>query len=89
MQEQHLEIINRLGLHARAAAKFSTTAAQYHCQIKVQCQGKTVNGKSIMGLMMLAAARGTFIQITLDGSDENEALDALTALIGNRFGEAE
>jgi len=89
MQEQHLEIINRLGLHARAAAKFSTTASQFNCQIKVQCQGKTVNGKSIMGLMMLAAARGTLVQITLDGSDENEALDALTALIGNRFGEAE
>ena len=89
MQEQHLEIINRLGLHARAAAKFSTTASRFNCQIKVQCQGKTVNGKSIMGLMMLAAARGTLIQITLDGSDENEALDALTVLIGNRFGEVE
>ncbi len=89
MQQHHVEIINRLGLHARAAAKFSTTASQYQCQIKVQCQGKTVNGKSIMGLMMLAAARGTFIHIELDGADENEALEALMALIGNRFGEAE
>ncbi|MGC8698132.1 MAG: HPr family phosphocarrier protein [Halothiobacillus sp.] len=89
MQQHHVEIINRLGLHARAAAKFSTTASQYQCQIKVQSQGKTVNGKSIMGLMMLAAARGTFIHIELDGADENEALEALMALIGNRFGEAE
>ena len=89
MQNQTLEIINRLGLHARAAAKFSTTAAQFNCQITVQCQGKTVNGKSIMGLMMLAAARGTQIQITLDGADEDTALSALTQLVNNRFGEAE
>ncbi|HQT44315.1 MAG TPA: HPr family phosphocarrier protein [Halothiobacillus sp.] len=89
MREHSLEIINRLGLHARAAAKFSTTASQFSCQIRVQYQGKIVNGKSIMGLMMLAAARGTQILVTVDGSDEIEALQALSLLINNRFGEAE
>jgi phosphocarrier protein len=89
MPKLTIEIINRLGLHARAAAKFSTTASQFASKITVTCHGKVVNGKSIMGLMMLAAARGTAIQITTDGHDEAEALLALQQLIENRFGESE
>ncbi|ANJ66151.1 phosphocarrier protein HPr [Halothiobacillus diazotrophicus] len=89
MPEQNIEIINRLGLHARAAAKFSTTASQFSCKISVICHGKVVNGKSIMGLMMLAAARGTEIRIATEGADENEAMTALRELIENRFGEPE
>lgn len=89
MHEQKIEIINRLGLHARAAAKFSTTASHFDCKITVTCHGKVVNGKSIMGLMMLAAARGTEIHITTDGPDEAEAHLALRQLIENRFGEPE
>lgn len=89
MHEQNIEIINRLGLHARAAAKFSTTAAQFGSRITVTCHGKVVNGKSIMGLMMLAAARGTEIRVTVEGTDEIAALQALRELIENRFGEPE
>ncbi len=89
MPQHTLTIINRLGLHARAAAKFSTTAAQFTCQIEVHCQGKTVNGKSIMGLMMLAAAKGTQIHLKTDGIDAEAALAALTQLVEQRFGEAE
>ena len=89
MPDHTLTIVNRLGLHARAAAKFSTTAAQFTCQIQVICHGKTVNGKSIMGLMMLAAAKGTPLQIHAEGADADEALAALTQLIEQRFGEAE
>ena len=89
MPQHTLTIINRLGLHARAAAKFSTTAAQFTCQIEVHCQGKTVNGKSIMGLMMLAAAKGTEIRLVTNGADAEAALAALTQLVEQRFGEAE
>ncbi|WP_407275310.1 HPr family phosphocarrier protein [Halothiobacillus sp. DCM-1] len=89
MPQHTLVIINRLGLHARAAAKFSTTAAQFNCQIQVHCHGKTVNGKSIMGLMMLAAAKGTEIQLVTEGEDAEAAIAALTQLIEQRFGEAE
>lgn len=89
MLEQNLVIINRLGLHARAAAKFSTTASQFGSKINVSCHGKVVNGKSIMGLMMLAAARGTEIDISAEGDDAEAALTALRTLVENRFGEAE
>lgn len=89
MPQHTLTIINRLGLHARAAAKFSTTAAQFSSQIQVHYQGKVVNGKSIMGLMMLAAAKGTEIRLEAEGSDADDALAALTQLIEQRFGEAE
>ncbi|MDA3877650.1 MAG: HPr family phosphocarrier protein [Halothiobacillus sp.] len=89
MHEQNIEIINRLGLHARAAAKFSTTASQFDCKITVTCHGKVVNGKSIMGLMMLAAARGMEIRVTVEGPDEVAALLALRELIDHRFGEPE
>ncbi|MBM4227925.1 MAG: HPr family phosphocarrier protein [Gammaproteobacteria bacterium] len=89
MPSAKLLIINRLGLHARAAAKFMQTAAAYICEINVEKQAKSVNGKSIMGLMMLAAARGSELTVTTKGEDEDAALAALTELVNNRFGEPE
>lgn len=89
MRTESIVIINKLGLHARAAAKFSTLASQFSCTIQVMHQGKVVNGKSIMGLMMLAAARGMTIEISTEGEDEQAALDALNQLIAQRFGEPE
>jgi phosphocarrier protein len=89
MRTESIEIINKLGLHARAAAKFSTLASQFECQIQVEHLGRVVNGKSIMGLMMLAAARGMTIEIRADGEDEHAAMEALNQLIAQRFGEPE
>lgn len=80
-------ILNRLGLHARPAAKFVQTAARFESQISVARDGKNVNGKSIMGMMMLAAAQGVEIEITTEGSDAEEALSVLTTLVADRFGE--
>ncbi|MFO7602948.1 MAG: HPr family phosphocarrier protein [Gammaproteobacteria bacterium] len=87
MQSQTIPIINKLGLHARAAAKLVTTASKFSSEIHVTHNGQTVNGKSIMGIMMLAAARGSEIQVTASGSDEADALLAIRQLIENRFGE--
>lgn len=84
-----ITIINRLGLHARAAAKFVQTAAAYTCEINVAKGATRVNGKSIMGLMMLAASRGSELNITTNGNDAEPALAALVALINNKFGESE
>lgn len=89
MLTAHLEIINKLGLHARAAAKFVATTGAFGCDIRVIKDGKTVDGKSIMGVMMLAAAKGTVLEIHFDGEDEQEALHALSNLIANRFDEGE
>lgn len=89
MVRQEFEIINRLGLHARAAAKFVTCAGQFESRVQVEREGRRVNGKSIMGVMMLAAARGTSIVIEADGADEQDTMDALGALIGDYFGEGE
>lgn len=80
-------IINKLGLHARAATKFANVAAQYECQIQVSCHGKTIDGKSIMSLMLLAAAKGTEITLTAEGQDQEEALQSLLNLIADKFGE--
>ncbi len=80
-------ILNRLGLHARPAAKFVQTAARFDSQIQVSRNGKNVNGKSIMGMMMLAAAQGAVIEITTEGNDADEALSVLTSLVADRFGE--
>ncbi|MCK9907837.1 HPr family phosphocarrier protein [Microbacteriaceae bacterium K1510] len=80
-------IVNKKGLHARASAKFVQTAEQFHADIKVTRHGETVGGTSIMGLMMLAAAPGTTITIACSGPDAQAAMDALTALVANRFGE--
>lgn len=89
MPVAQLQIINRLGLHARAAAKFMQTAAGYTCEVTVEKEGKTVNGKSIMGLMMLAAAQGSELTVTTRGEGEEEALAALSELVNLRFGEPE
>ena len=89
MLEHSVEIINKLGLHARAAAKFVTTASGFDSDIQLVYNGNQVNGKSIMGVMMLAAAKGAVIEIKVDGPDENEASQVLIELINNRFEEAE
>jgi phosphocarrier protein HPr len=85
--QQEVEIINKLGLHARAAAKFVTTASEFQSDIHLSRNGQQVNGKSIMGVMMLAAAKGSKLELTIEGSDEQQACDALVELINNRFDE--
>ena len=80
-------IRNRLGLHARAAAKFVHTATRYTSQIRVGRDGKLMDGKSIMGILLLAAAAGTSVIITADGIDERDAIDALCRLVEGGFGE--
>lgn len=88
MPQRAVPIVNRLGMHARAAAKFVGLASQYEADVFVSRKGREVNGKSIMGVMMLAAAQGTEVMIRAEGADDAEdALDALTRLIANRFGE--
>lgn len=89
MQKQTVQIINKLGLHARASSKFTQTAAQFQSEVWVSRNGKRVNGKSIMGLMMLAAAKGTEIELEVSGADEVAAMQALVDLIGDYFGEGE
>ena len=89
MIEQSITIVNKLGMHARAAAKFVTTASQFNSAIQVARNGRIVNGKSIMGLMMLAAAKGTDIIVHISGDDEQAAFDAIEALIQDFFGEGE
>lgn len=89
MIKRQIDIINKLGLHARAAAKFVTLAAQYQSNIQLVGNGRKVNGKSIMGVMMLAAGQGTSLDLVADGSDENAAMDALEELVKARFGEKE
>lgn len=89
MTRREVTIINKLGLHARAAAKFVTLASRFKSEIRLQRGAKEVNGKSIMGVMMLAASQGTRLEITASGSDEEEALRQLEVLVNNRFGERE
>ncbi|MGB5605696.1 MAG: HPr family phosphocarrier protein [Gammaproteobacteria bacterium] len=89
MQEREVTIINKLGLHARAAAKFVTTASGFSSSVDLAKDGQKVNGKSIMGVMMLAAARGTNLIIITSGEDEQEAADSLVTLISQKFGEDE
>jgi phosphocarrier protein len=85
--ERTVTIVNRLGLHARAAAKLVTLAAKYQSEVLVRKDGREVSGKSIMGVLMLAAAQGSHITLVAQGEDAAEALDALAALIANRFDE--
>ncbi|MEZ5542999.1 MAG: HPr family phosphocarrier protein [Pseudomonadota bacterium] len=89
MQERSVTIVNKLGLHARAAAKFVTTASGFASSIDVAKNGQRVNGKSIMGVMMLAASRGTELIIITSGTDEQEAAESLVQLIQDKFGENE
>lgn len=87
MLEQRFAIVNKLGLHARASALFVKTASQFKSDIKVLRDEVEVNGKSIMGIMMLAAAKGTEIVLKVAGTDESEAFQKLGELIANGFGE--
>jgi phosphocarrier protein len=84
-----ITIINKLGLHARAAAKLVSTTAPFQSQTRIGVNGRMVDAKSIMSVMMLAASKGTEVDLEFDGNDEQQAHDALIALINNRFGEDE
>ncbi len=89
MRDRTVTIVNKLGLHARAAARFVTLASSFASEIKLVRNGQEVNGKSIMGVMMLAASRGTDVTLVADGEDERQAIEKLTELIEQRFGEDE
>ncbi len=89
MLQREAEIINQLGMHARASAKLTQLAGQFKSNIWLTRNGKRVNAKSIMGVMMLAAAKGATINIETDGPDETAAMQALTELIANGFEEGE
>ena len=89
MPKAEAEIINKLGLHARASAKFTQTASRFESEVWVQRGERRVNAKSIMGVMMLAAAKGSSITIDTEGVDADEALSALLELVADRFGESE
>ena len=82
-----LEIINALGLHARAAAQLVKAANKYKCEVTLTCEGQSVNAKSIMGVLMLAAAQGMKVTVTCEGEGARECLGEITALVKNRFGE--
>lgn len=85
--QRELTIINKLGLHARAAAKLVNLASGFSCDIQVEKDGRQVSGKSIMGVLMLAAAKGSTITVSADGEDAETALDAIEALVKHRFDE--
>jgi phosphocarrier protein HPr len=89
MIQQSIEILNKLGLHARASAKLTQTASGFQSQVHLSRNGRKVNAKSIMGVMMLAAAKGTTIELETEGPDEQDAMNALVALIRNKFGEGD
>jgi phosphocarrier protein len=89
MKCQKIQIVNKLGLHARASAKFVSLAAEFNAEILLRRNGQEVNGKSIMGIMMLAAGKGSELELCAKGKDEGAALEALAALVQERFGEAE
>jgi phosphocarrier protein len=85
--EREVEIVNRLGLHARAAAKLVHLAGKYDSQISLSMNGEEVDAKSILGVLLLAAAQGSQVVVKCDGDDEQEAMTAVTGLIANRFEE--
>jgi len=89
MQQREIEIVNKLGLHARASAKLTQLAAKYQSDVQMARNGRKVNAKSIMGVMMLAAGKGSKVTLEVNGPDENEAMDALAALIADYFGEGQ
>jgi phosphocarrier protein len=89
MQTRETEIINKLGLHARASAKLTQLAGKYKCEVWMAKGTRRINAKSIMGVMMLAAGKGSKVTIETDGADEEEAMTALLALIADYFGEGE
>ncbi|HKA38765.1 MAG TPA: HPr family phosphocarrier protein [Burkholderiales bacterium] len=89
MLQREVEIINKLGLHARASAKLTQVAGQFKANVWVTRNGRRVNAKSIMGVMMLAAAQGSTLMVETEGSDEGQAMEAIIRLIAGRFEEAE
>ena len=89
MIQTQVEIINKLGLHARAAAKLASLCARFGCKIQAGVNDRMVDGKSVMSLMLLAAAKGTHLTLITDGDDGQEAMDAITGVINDYFGEGE
>jgi len=89
MQQREVEIVNKLGLHARASAKLTQLAAKFQSDVQIARNGRKVNAKSIMGAMMLAAGKGSRVTLEIEGPDEVPAMDALCALIGDCFGEGQ
>jgi phosphocarrier protein len=89
MQRRELEIINKLGLHARASAKLTQLAARFESDVQVMRNNRKVNAKSIMGVMMLAAGKGSKITVEISGPDEEQAMDAISKLVGEYFGEGQ
>jgi len=89
MLQQDVLIVNKLGLHARASAKLTQLASSFKCEVMLSRNQRRVNAKSIMGVMMLAAAKGTTIGVETDGEDEDEAMQAILAIINDKFGEGE
>jgi phosphocarrier protein len=87
MPRREVEIVNKLGLHARASAKLTQLAARYPCEVSIERNGRKVNAKSIMGVMMLAAGKGSTVALETAGAQEDEAMEALVALIADYFGE--
>jgi phosphocarrier protein len=86
---RNIEIINKLGMHARAAAQFVQLASSFSSHIEIEKDNRRVNGKSIMGVMMLAASKGSTVTLHADGEDEDQSIDSLADLINNRFNEEE
>ena len=89
MQQREVEIVNKLGLHARASAKLTQLAARYQSDVQMSRNGRKVNAKSIMGVMMLAAGKGSRVVIEIDGPDESDAMEAIVSLICDYFGEGQ
>jgi phosphocarrier protein len=89
MPKAEVEIVNKLGLHARASAKLTQLAGSFPCEVWMERNGRRINAKSIMGVMMLAAGRGSKVVVDCDGERAEEALVALTGLIADKFGESE
>lgn len=85
--EAEFTIINALGLHARAAAQLVKAANRYTCDVELECEGQPVNGKSIMGVLMLAAAQGMVVKVRCNGENAKACLEEIGALIANKFGE--
>ena len=87
MPQQDIEVVNKLGLHARASAKLTQLASSFKSEVFLARNGRRINAKSIMGVMMLAAAKGSTVTLETNGEDEQEAIDALAGLITSGFGE--
>ena len=89
MQQREVEIVNKLGLHARASAKLTQLAGSFQSEVWLERNGRRVNAKSIMGVMMLAAAKGSKVTVETSGANEEQAMNALVDLIAQKFGESE